>query len=133
VREADRAELEELAAVSRDVRGAPHTAELEYALARGGRLIRHDDRGFAVAQPGQAVWMLAARDPDAARALLWRALETVGDVGPDEPTVRWITGGQDWAVELLLRAGYTLALRGALCVRGDPGPLHPFLPCPPFA
>lgn len=132
VREAGIDELEELAPISRDVRGAPHTSELAFALGRGGRLLRHSDRGFSVTLPRHAVWLLAARDPEAAEALLWGALELVGEVEEDHRSVRWITGGQDWAIELLLRAGYTLRPYGALCVRGHPGPLNPYLPSPPF-
>lgn len=133
VREADGSDLEALAAISREVRGGPHTSELSFALERGGQLLRHGDRGFAVVMPSfAAVWLLVARDPEAAQALLWRALELVGDLGGDRSTARWITGGQDWAIDVLLKAGYTLAPRGALCVRGRPGPLHPFLPSGPF-
>jgi predicted N-acetyltransferase YhbS len=132
VREAGIEELDELASISRDVRGAPHTGELAFALGRGARVLRHGDRGFSVTMPGMAVWMLAARDPAAAQALLWGALELVGDVDEDHRSVRWITGGQDWAIDLLLRAGYTLRPYGAVCVRGRPGPLNPYLPSPPF-
>jgi ribosomal protein S18 acetylase RimI-like enzyme len=132
VREAGEDELEELAPISREVRGAAHTADLAFALGRGGRLLRHGDRGFSVTLPGFGVWLLAARDPEAARALLWGALELVGDVEEDHRSVRWITGGQDWAIELLLGAGYALRPYGALCVRGRPGPLSPYLPSPPF-
>jgi predicted N-acetyltransferase YhbS len=132
VRDAGEQDLDALAAISREVRGAAHTDELIYALGRGGRLLRHGDRGFAVTLPGLAVWLLAARDPEAAQALLWCALELVGDVEEGHRIARWITGGQDWAIEVLLRAGYPLAPGGALCVRGRPGPLHPYLPSPPF-
>lgn len=132
VREAGEDELQELAAISREVRGAPHTAELAFALGRGGRLLRYGDRGFSVTLPRLAVWLLAARDPEAAQALLRGALELVGEVEEDHRSVRWITGGQDWAIDLLLRAGYALRPYGALCVRGPLGPLHPYLPSPPF-
>ncbi len=40
VREAGLIELEELAPISREVRGAAHTTELEFTLARGGVLLR---------------------------------------------------------------------------------------------
>ena len=133
VREADDTELEELAAISRAVRGAPHTAELAYTLGRGSRLLRHSARGFAVVVPGSGVWLLAARDTDAAQALLWSALGLVGELEDGRPVARWITAGQDWAIEILLKAGYALDPYGALCVRGRPGPLEPFLPSPPFA
>lgn len=133
VREADEGDLEALAPISREVRGGPHTSELVFALGRGARLLRHGDRGFAVAHPGMAVWLLVARDPQAAQALLWHGLEAVGDVPEDDAAVRWITGEQEWAIEVLLKAGYTLAAGRALCVRGRPGPLHPYLPSAPFA
>jgi hypothetical protein len=114
------------------VRGAPRTTELAFALGRGARLLRHGDRGFAVIQPGLAVWLLAALDPEAAQALLWSALELVGETEEGQSVVRWITAGQDWAIEVLLRAGCRLEPCGALCVRGRPGPLWPFIPSPPF-
>jgi len=133
VREADESDLEALAAISREVRGGPHTRELAWGLRRGLKLLRHGDRGFAAVLPGVNVWMLAARDVEAAQALLWPALELVGEVEEGRSSARWITGGQDWAIDVLLRAGFTLEPGTALCVRGQPGTLHPFLPSPPFA
>lgn len=123
-------DLESLAPISRAVRGAPHTLELPHALARGAAIFRLDDRGFAVAQPGHGVWMLAARDEEAAQALLWRALEHAGPA--ERPVVRWIGGDQQWAIDVLLKAGLQLRAYGALCVRGRPGPLSPYLPSGPF-
>jgi GNAT superfamily N-acetyltransferase len=131
VREGGPGDLEALAAISRDIRGAPHTLELEYALRGGARLVRVAGRGFAVASPDHGVWLLVAYDEPAATALLAAALALIDRT--DRPAVRWITGDQQWAIELLLRAGLTLLPYGALCVRGRPGPLHPFLPSGPFA
>jgi GNAT superfamily N-acetyltransferase len=133
VRAAGPADFEALAEISREVRGGPHTSELEFALGRGGQLLGYADRGFAVVHPGMSVWLLCARDREAARALLWHGLELVGDVEEGHATVRWITGEQDWAIEILMRAGYSLAGGRALCVRGRPGTLQPYLPSPPFA
>jgi GNAT superfamily N-acetyltransferase len=124
------ADLDALEPVSRAIRGAPHTPEVAFSLRRGARLLRYGDRGFAVAEAGVGVWLLAALDERAASALLWAALDVAGDV---QRPVRWITGGQDWAVDVVVRAGLQLTAYGALCVRGDPGPLWPFLPSPPFA
>ncbi len=123
-------DLEALADISREIRGAPHTTEIEYALSRGAELLRIRDRGFAVAQPGNGVWLLVARDERAASALLWSALAVVGDC---ERPVRWITAGQDWAVQIAVQAGLRLSGYGALCVRGNPGRMRPFLPSSPFA
>jgi GNAT superfamily N-acetyltransferase len=131
VRDGDVADLEAVAAISREIRGAPHTAELAFALRGDGQLLRFGDRGFAVARPGHSVWLLVARDEGAATALLWRALDVVGD--SDHASIRWITGEQQWAIDVAVRAGLKLAAYGGLCVRGNPGPLWPFIPSGPFA
>lgn len=133
VREAGHADLEALAEISREVRGGAHTDELAWALGHGLKLLRHGDRGFAAILPGRNVWLLAARDAEAAQALLWPALELVGEVEEGRSSLRWITGGQDWAIDVVLRAGFALEPGTALCVRGRPGTLGPFLPSPPFA
>jgi hypothetical protein len=131
VRDGDGTDLESVAAISREIRGAPHTLELELALRQGGRLLRFGDRGFAVAQPPHGVWLLVARDEAAATTLLWSALALSGDA--EQLSVRWITGAQDWAVTVAVKAGLRLSATGALCVRGSPGPLRPFIPSGPFA
>ncbi len=130
MREAGDSDLEALAAISREVRGAPHTSELTFALSRGSRLLRLGDRGFSVTQPDHGVWLLAARDEEAARALLWSALEGVAHT--ERPIVRWITGEQGWAIDVALRAGLRLSAYGALGVRGEPGRLWAFIPSAPF-
>jgi len=48
-------------------------------------------------------------------------------------TVRWILGRNDWAVEVVSRAGLRLSAYGALAVRGDVQPLRAFLPSTSFA
>jgi GNAT superfamily N-acetyltransferase len=131
VREGGRADLDALAPISREIRGAAHTSEIEHALSFDGQLLLHTDRGFAVVTPEHCVWLLAARDEDAATALLWAALAQAEE--SERAVVRWITAGQQWAIEVLLRAGMRLGCYGALAVRGDPGPLRPFLPSGPFA
>ena len=72
-----------------------------------------------------------ARDDEAAAALLWGALELAGEL--ERPCVRWITGEQEWAIRVVLEAGLRLSATGALCVRGSPGTLRPFVPSGPFA
>ena len=124
-------DLEALADVSREIRGAPHTAELEFAVRRGAVLLHLGERGFVVAMGGHAVWLLAARDEEAARALLWAALEHAGD--SERPLIRWLTGDQGWAIDVAVRAGLALRAYGAVCVRGRPGPLAPFIPSAAFA
>ncbi len=123
-------ELDVLAPISRTVRGAAHTRELPLVVARGARILRLGDRGYAVAIPGQLVWMLAARDEDAATALLWHALAAVG--ASERAVIRWITAPQQWAVTVALGAGLRLAPNGPVCTRGVGAPLHPYLPSAPF-
>lgn len=129
VREDGGEDLEALAGVTRAVRGAPYTDELRFLLAQGARLLRIADRGFAAINPEAMVWALVARDEETAGALLWNALALAE--GPAR--VRWITGAQQWAIDIVARAGMRLTAYGALCVRGTPGPLAPFLPNNSFA
>jgi ribosomal protein S18 acetylase RimI-like enzyme len=131
VREGGAADLEALAPISREVRGAPHTPELEFALSNDAQLLRYGERGFVVVRREFGIWLLVARDPEAATALLWGALERASE--GERPIARWLTGAQQWAIEVLVRAGLTLSADGALAVRGDPGPLAPFIPSGPFA
>ena len=125
----DGTDLEALARLTRAIRGAPYAGELRYALDQGGRLLRAADRGFAVVNAEGPLWVLVARDEEAASALLWSALALA-----DGPTrVRWITGAQQWAIDVVTRARLRMVAYGALCVRGTPGVLTPFLPSGPFA
>ena len=50
-----------------------------------------------------------------------------------EQPVRWVMPGNEWAVTVLEAAGLQLYEHGAVCVRGDVGPLAPYLPSAPFA
>jgi Acetyltransferase (GNAT) domain len=127
IREDD--DVESLAALAQAIRGAPYTGELRYALARGARLLRLGDRGFAVVYEDGSLWLLVAADEETATALLWHALAMAE--GPTR--VRWITGAQQWAIRALVNARLQLTAYGALCVRGTPGPLQPFVPSVPFA
>jgi GNAT superfamily N-acetyltransferase len=125
------AAIADLSEISRDVRGASHELDLPHALERGARILRLGDRGFAVAQRGRGVWLLAARDEATATALLWHGLAEVGST--DGPAVRWITAEQQWAIEVALRAGLRLVPYGALCVRRVRAPIRPYLPSASFA
>jgi hypothetical protein len=81
VREDDGGDLESLAALARDVRGAPYTSELAFVLKHGGRLLRVANRGFAVVAGEGRIWALVAYDEEDARALLWHAL-AIADAPP---------------------------------------------------
>jgi GNAT superfamily N-acetyltransferase len=131
VREGDASDLDALASISREVRGAAHTTELEFVLEQGVQLLRLRDRGFALVRPDRGPWLLVARDEEAAQTLLWCAIAASEET--QRPSVRWITGDQQWAIGVVLEAGLALVSDGALCVRGRPGPLRPYLPTGAFA
>jgi len=123
---ADRAELLALAApASRHVRGATHGRDLGLLVDHGSAALVLGDRGFVVHRGG-APRLLAARDEEAAAALLAAALHAA----PRGATVQLgpIAAGHDWAVGLALRAGLALSPDGPVFTRGDVGPLAPYLP-----
>jgi hypothetical protein len=127
----DPSRLELLAPISRAVRGAAHTHDLAVALVRDASVFLLPDRGFVVTMPGRGIWALAALDEPAARELLWFGLAHLRD----EPAVEvgWISGRQQWAIEIMLAARLSLSAYGAIATRGSLGPLHPYIPSPPFA
>jgi GNAT superfamily N-acetyltransferase len=129
VHDSESVDLELLAAVAREIRGAPYTSELRFALGHGARVLHLENQGFAVIAHDGTIWLLVARDEKVASTLLWNVLALA-----DGPTrARWITGAQQWAIHALVRARLQLRPYGALCVRGQPGRLWPFLPSGPFA
>jgi predicted N-acetyltransferase YhbS len=120
--EADRATID---AASRFVRSASHLEDVGTMVANGGRLFLIEDRGWAVGRDG-APAVVAALDEEAATDLTWSCLAT-GEAGA--PThIDFITQGNDWAVALALDAGLSLTPDGPVFVRGELGPLAPYLP-----
>jgi ribosomal protein S18 acetylase RimI-like enzyme len=115
----------------REVRGAAWTPELKVELAHGGQLLALGDRGVAMLSAGRGIWGLAARDEEAAKALLIAGLHR--SAGQAQARVGWLTADQQWAIPLLIDAGLPLCAEGCLCVRGRPGTLHPFVPSGPYA
>jgi hypothetical protein len=107
------------------VRGAAHGEDILALVEAGGRLVVLPDRGYAIVRGG-AVRLLAAFDEESAATLLRGCLATAGD---EECAVRWITGGQQWAIRPCLDAGLELiGDGGAVFVGGDVGPFAPYLP-----
>ncbi|MEA2390009.1 MAG: hypothetical protein QOK31_118 [Solirubrobacteraceae bacterium] len=124
VREGDSTDLEFAGRIDARIRGGARVDDVAAMLETGGRLFVAR-RGYAVGREGTCV-MLAAEDEQAASGLLWSVL---ADAPPDGRwLVQWITGRQQWAVAIALEARLKLAIDGALCTRGELGPLHPFLP-----
>jgi hypothetical protein len=70
--------------------------------------------------------LLAARDDEAARDLLWSALAAVQPGATAQ--VDFLTAEQGWAIDIVLRAGLALSPDGPVFVRGDVGPMRPYVP-----
>ena len=115
--------------IARAVRGAGHGDDLRCYLDVGERLLTFADRGFVV-HHGGSPRVLAARDDEAAAALLRAAL--AASAPGATVSVDFISAGQDWAVRTCLDAGLALSPDGPLFVRGDVGPLRPYLPSGAF-
>ena len=118
-------DLEATEAISRAVRGATHAPDIPNAISRGDELLVLGDRGFALHREGVAR-LLAARDDEAATALLW-AIFAAAPAGATAG-VDFMTAGQGWAVRTCLEAGLALSPDGPVFVRGDVGPLRPYIP-----
>lgn len=130
-RDGEEADLQLAAEVDTLVRGAPHGPDLEFMLRIGSRLLvadRLSGRGYAVVHEGSPA-LLAATTPETAADLLWSCL---AESGGSDVEVPWITGQQNWAVPVALKAGLSLAPAGPICTRGELGPLTPYLPSGPF-
>jgi GNAT superfamily N-acetyltransferase len=110
---------------SRFVRGASHAQDLEAFAATGGQLLVHDGGGWAVARDGGPM-VVAARSDEVAQDLLWSCFATA----TPGATVHldFVAADNDWAIEVALDMGLSLATEGPLFVRGDVGPLAPYLP-----
>jgi GNAT superfamily N-acetyltransferase len=129
-REGTQADLELAARVDRFVRGSAHGPYLEFMLRAGSRLLvanGQEGYGYAVVREGSPA-LLAATTPAIATDLLWSCLAE----GDSAVGVPWITGSQTWAQPVVLEAGLSLSPAGPICVRGELGPLTPYLPSGPF-
>jgi GNAT superfamily N-acetyltransferase len=120
--EADRALID---AASRHVRGASHAPDLQTLLDTGCELLVVDGGGWAATRDGSPA-LIAALDDASAADLLWSCLATGQPGNPIH--VDFISAGNDWAVEVALDAGLALSPDGPAFVRGDVGPLAPYLP-----
>lgn len=118
-------------AVDRAVRTAAHGEDIAALLEPGGRLLVYPERGYVVLREG-TVRLLAARDEEAADALLRAALASAAAGGHDA-VVEWITSAQAWAVAPCLDAGLDLRFDvGAVFLAGEVGPFRPYLPSGAF-
>ena len=130
VRAATPEDLERAATIDRKLRGAAHGPDLQHMLDGGAAMLVVDDRGYAIADSGRAL-VLAALDVDAAGRLLTAVL---ADAPTDAPVeINWLTAEQQWAIGIAVEAGLGLQPGGPVMVRGNPGPLAPYLFNGPFA
>ena len=120
--EADRDVLD---ACARHVRSAAYGSDIETMIAAGRTLLVFEDRGFAVHDAGSPS-LLCALDEEAARDLLASCLAATSPGA--HAHVDFVTAGHDWVVEIGLEAGLSLTPDGPVFVRGEVGPLRPFLP-----
>jgi hypothetical protein len=124
---ADAATIE---AASRHVRGASHLRDLPVHLERPGMtLLVVDGEGFACAHEGSPT-LLAARSEAAAADLLWGAI-TSGVPGATV-SLDFVTAQNQWAIQSGLAAGLAITGCGPLFVRGEVGPMAPYLPSGPY-
>ena len=122
--DADRGLVEDVATA---LRGAPHGPDIDFFSDQGSALLVTDTaegRGYVVCrETGPAV--LGATTEEAAAKLLTAALANASD---HEVTVGWLTARQQWALDVLLDAHLALRPRGSRCLRGELGPMAPYIP-----
>jgi GNAT superfamily N-acetyltransferase len=123
-------DLNLVAALDKAVRGSNRAEEVRWLMTTAGaELWLADDDGFVLIHQNKA-YCLAARDQATAAELLEHALV---QVSPDEPCeVTWLTGGQQWAIDVVLRARVDLHPVGPYFVRGLSGPFDLALVCGAF-
>jgi hypothetical protein len=115
-----------LDALAVELRGAPVGPEVDVWAAGGARLLLTDGpagRGYAVVR-GASVRPLAASTPDAARLLLVEGLAGLDG----EVSVDYVTGAQQWAVDVMVELRLAFRPYESVCVRGSFAPLGPYLP-----
>jgi hypothetical protein len=115
-------------AVDRHVRGAAHGPDIATLLAMGQTLLIAPERGYAVHKNG-SLRTLAAFEPDGAADVL-RAVLARAEGGVD---VNFITGAQQWAIDVCVKARLDLITNtGVVFLGGDVGPFSPYVPSGAF-
>jgi GNAT superfamily N-acetyltransferase len=129
VRPGGNGDLELAAEVDRRQRGGAHGPDLEALRAAGYELLVLPGEGYAFHREGSPA-LLAAAGADAGRALLWAVL--AASAPGREVGVMFLTEDQGWAIDVALAAGLDLEPCGPTFVRGELGPLSPYLPNPAY-
>ena len=128
VRDGSLADVEFADTVDRVVRGAPHGPD-QIRMATDLQMFVVDDvdgRGYAYLREDGLLYNLAATDDDTARALLWRCLATVSDLGRCAD-VYHLNAEQQWAIEICYRARLRVTPGGSAFWRGG-SPPRAYLP-----
>lgn len=118
-----------IADVDRHVRGAARNPDLPRLLEHGRLAIVDGDagRGYGIIHDTKGgVRLLAATTGAAAADVLARLLSWVPDGA--KATVGWLTADQAWAWPVVNAARLAPELWGPVFVRGDVGPMAPYLP-----
>jgi GNAT superfamily N-acetyltransferase len=125
VRAGSAADLAFCEEVGRLVRGASHGPDLRALIEGGCELVIAEDGGFCI-HLDSTPRLLAARDEESARSLLLAVLAAA----PAGKTafVPFLDERQAWAMDCALAAGLELEPGGPVCVRGELGPMAPYLP-----
>lgn len=126
VRPGDDRDLDLVDDLDRRVRGGTRRVDIGHLLGNGGRLMVHDAGGYAIVRAGR-VGPLAAATEKIASEVLVGAWTAATEEGADVVEAGWLTGDQQWALRTAVAAGLELHPAGPLMVRGDVGPLRPYV------
>jgi GNAT superfamily N-acetyltransferase len=120
------ADAQTIDAASRHVRGASHLLDLPILLEwPGSTLLVIEDEGFVCVRGG-APALLAARTEAAAEDLLWGAITRAAPGAA--VSYNFVTADNQWAIRVGLAAGLSITPDGPTLVRGQVGPMAPYLP-----
>ena len=113
LREGDASDFELLDRIDRVHRGGGHGPDHASLLESGRLVVDVAGRGYAYLAGGR-VELVAALEEDTAARLLWHCLATA----EGEAVLAHVTGANQWAVEIGIRARLELGQGGYLGVRG---------------
>lgn len=113
----------------RRIRGAGLGPDLEATRVRGVRLLvmeRGSERAYSFLGE-KGIWSLGGTSPQIAAQLLMASVaEGIEEDG--EFTFGPLTADQQWAIEVALALKIPLVPGASLCLRGEMGPLAPYIP-----
>lgn len=118
-------------AIGREVRGAGHRPDIDFALTVGSRLLTFEDRAFVLGNLDEGiVTMAAGRDEEAAAIAVWGALARVRRGATVQ--LDFLDARNQWAIRVALDARLALTPGGAVFQAGDLGPMTPYVPSGPW-